>query len=124
MTKHEFAKRIAAWAWAAETLGIETTRERLRGLVDVTRSVLLADLQPAIRDAMAAEERGFLPAPGLVIQMAKKRAAQRYDALQAARRDRDRDAVMIAARASPTSPEQLAEIRKRIAELAARAARA
>lgn len=120
MTRREFAQRIAAWAWAAETLGIEVTRERLRGLVDVTRSVLLPDLQPSIADAIATEERGFMPAPGLVMRIAKKRAAQRHDALQAARRERDRSRALLEADASPASAERINEIRERIAALASR----
>lgn len=122
ISKQERAQRITAWTWAAETLGIEITPERLRGLVDVTRSVRLPDLQPAIREAMATEERGFMPAPGLVIKIAKRLAAKRHDELAAARRARDRDTALLEANASPISREDVEALRQKISKLAQGAA--
>ena len=67
MRESEQAERVAAWTWAAETLGVEMTEQRVAGLVEVTSSVRVENLKRAIERAMQTESGGFLPAPGKVI---------------------------------------------------------
>lgn len=121
MTKHERAQRIAAWTWAAETLGVEVTSQRLQGLVSATAKIRLETFRLAIEAAIESETSGFLPAPGVVHEHAKRIGAKRQEALQAARRRRDRETALLEASASPASPEQIQAIRDRIAGLAGQA---
>ena len=118
MNDLEAAQRLTAWTWAAETLGIEASQERLAGLVEVTRGVGLENLRPALESVIQTEPRGFLPSPGAVIAAANRIAGIRRDKsmaeLQASRREHAR----LAAVASPANPEQVQEIRERIAFLA------
>jgi hypothetical protein len=118
MNDLETAQRLTAWTWAAETLGIEASQERLAGLVQVTRGVSHENLKSALEVVIQTEPRGFLPAPGAVIAAANRIAGIRRDKamaeLQASRREHARIAAVVA----PASPEQVQEIRDRIALLA------
>lgn len=74
MNADERAKRIAAWGWAAVTLGVEAGADRIMGLVEVTSSVRLESLKSAIEAVIKSEPAGFLPSPGAVIEAAKRLA--------------------------------------------------
>lgn len=74
MDTEERAKRIAAWGWAAVTLGVEAGADRIMGLVEVTSSVRLESLKPALEAVIKSEPAGFLPSPGAVIEAAKRLA--------------------------------------------------
>lgn len=76
MNQTEAKRRLAAWSWAATTMGVEASPERLRGLVEVTKSVRVESLKPALEAVIKAEPSGFLPSPGAVIE-ASKRLAER-----------------------------------------------
>lgn len=79
MTEPELQQRLVAWTWAAQTLGVEISITRLRGLVEVTGSVRIASLKPALEACIKSEPNGFLPSPGAVIAMARtlaERSAQ------------------------------------------------
>lgn len=78
MNPEEQAKRIAAWGWAAVTLGVETSPDRIMGLVEVTESVPLARLKPALEAVIKSEPAGFLPSPGAVIEAAKRHTEREY----------------------------------------------
>lgn len=67
MSEYEQAHRLSAWTWAAETLGVEVTRERLANLVEVTEDVSLENLKLALEAVIKTEPKGFLPSPGAVI---------------------------------------------------------
>lgn len=118
MTKHERAQRIAAWTWAAETLDIEVLTPRMNGLIQTTARVRVENLQPALQAALESDSRGFLPAPGAVIDAANRIAGVKREQYEIARRQRHRREAMIEANASPLTPEQMDEIRQKIAQLA------
>lgn len=67
----ELKKRIVAWTWAATTLGVDTSKDRIKGLVEVTSSVHVDRLKPALELVIKSEPQGFLPSPGAVISAAK-----------------------------------------------------
>ncbi len=72
MSDFEEAKRLTAWTWAAETLGVEASAERLAGLVEVTHRIRVENLRPALEVVIQTEPRGFLPSPGAVISAANR----------------------------------------------------
>lgn len=74
MTANERAARIAAWAWAASLLGVEAGPDRIMGLVEVTSSVPLPRLKPALERVIKSEPQGFMPSPGAVIAAASRLA--------------------------------------------------
>ena len=76
MNTYERARRLTAWTWAAQTLGVTATADRLEGLVDVTAGVAANNLRPALEAVIKTEVRGFLPSPGAVIA-ASNRIADR-----------------------------------------------
>jgi hypothetical protein len=82
MNEYEQAHRIAAWTWAAETLGVEVSRERFANLADVTSEVSLENLKLALEVVIKTEPRGFLPSPGAVISasngIAGRKKSQRF----------------------------------------------
>lgn len=78
MTEEERGKRIAAWGWAAVTLGVEAGADRLRGLVEVTESVPIGRLKQALEAVIKTEPAGFLPSPGAVIEAAKRLAEREH----------------------------------------------
>jgi hypothetical protein len=77
---YEQALRLTAWNWAAETLGVEATTERLAGLVEVTARVSTENLRPALEVVIQTEPRGFLPSPGAVIAAANRIADRKRGA--------------------------------------------
>ena len=118
MTRHERAQRIAAWIWAAETLGVELTPERADGLVDVTARVRLDTLKPALQSCQQTETSGFLPAPGVVIAAANRISGQIRERLLTEHYERLRERERLAAKSIPRDPEAMKEIRDRIEFLA------
>lgn len=77
MSDYEQAQRISAWTWAAQTLGVNVTQERIAGLVGVTRRVRLDNLRPALERVIQSEPQGFLPSPGAVIAAANRIAERK-----------------------------------------------
>jgi len=119
--KQEHAVRIAAWTWAAETLGIPTKGARLDGLVELTEGVGVENLKPALKAAMQASDSSFFPTVQSVISAGHRIAGDRRELLQAEMRDHRRRLVTAEAKASPASPDEVQEIRDRIEFLATRA---
>jgi hypothetical protein len=112
----EHAQRQAAWVWASQTLGIETTPERLSGLVEITEGVRVENLKSALKAAMQTNQSSFLPAAHLVIEAANRIAGKRREAMQERFRAEQAQRVRLAAQASPASPEDVQAIRDRIEE--------
>ena len=79
MNALEHAQRQAAWVWASQTLGIETTPERLSGLVELTEGVRVENLKPALKAAMQTNQSSFLPAVHLVVEAANRIAGKRRE---------------------------------------------
>lgn len=78
MNLEELKIRTTAWTWAAMTLGVEASPERIRGLVEVTKGVALNRLKPALEAVIKTEPAGFLPSPGAVIEAAKRQAEREH----------------------------------------------
>lgn len=72
MNDQELQARLTAWAWAAQTLGVEASVDRIRGLVEVTSKVRIENLKPALEAVIKSEPEGFLPSPGAVIAAANR----------------------------------------------------
>ena len=118
MNALEYAQRQEAWVFASQTLGIETTPERLSGLVELTEGVGVENLKPALKAAMQTNQSSFLPAVHLVVEAANRIAGKRREAMQDRFRAEQAQRVRLAAQASPASPEDVQAIRDRIEELA------
>lgn len=71
MREEEYAERVTVWDWAAETLGQEVTKERMKGLVYMTAQIRLEILRPAMEMALRQDTAGFLPAPGRLVKCAE-----------------------------------------------------
>lgn len=78
MNQTEMQARIIAWTWAATTLGVEVSPDRIKGLVEVTKGVPLDRLKPALEAVIKTEPAGFLPSPGAVIEAAKRHAEREH----------------------------------------------
>lgn len=78
MNQTEMQARIIAWTWAATTLGVEVSPDRIKGLVEVTKDVKLDRLKPALEAVIKTEPAGFLPSPGAVIEAAKRHSEREH----------------------------------------------
>ena len=114
MDREEHAMRVAAWAWAGETLGIELTPERLSGLVETSDDIRVDLLQPALKIAIRSNETTFLPPIAAVKRASNRLAGELRDRLLAAQRNSRRPLL----REGMASKEEIEEIRQRIADRA------
>jgi len=121
MDPNEYAQRVAAWTWAAMTLGQELDPDRAEGLVEMTKGVRIENLRPALIQVMQSNPSDFLPSPGLVIQAANRIAGERREAAQERLRESRRQNMIAAGRDKPANPEQIQEIRDAIEALANKA---
>lgn len=78
MNQTELKLRMTAWAWAATTLGVEVSPDRIKGLVEVTRSVPVSRIKTALERVIETEPQGFMPSPGAVIAAARQLAERDY----------------------------------------------
>ncbi len=74
MNQTEMRIRLTAWTWAATTLGVEASPDRLRGLVETTRKIPAEHLKAALEEAINAETSSYrdLPTPAAVLQAARE----------------------------------------------------
>ena len=120
MNRDEYLIRSAAWTWCSEVLGQPLRPNRLKALVEITDDVPAEYLKGAIRDALNESEAGFLPSPGLVKKHAKRLSAVAYDKRKRIERDNARR-LALADGAPRATPEQIEEIRQKIASLSRQA---
>ena len=114
----EYAERAEAWTWCARTLGQEVDLQRIDGLVEITAGVRSGNLKESIQRVMKSSPSDFLPSPGLVIAAANKIAGEQREEAQRALSEHRRATYQLEASVSRATPEQVAELRERISELA------
>ena len=118
MTERELATRLAAWTWAAETLGQPAPPERIKGLVEVTMLVRADKLKEALQMALESDVTGFLPSPGAVIVQAKKISQREYTERNQKMIAGRMDQAKLEANASPASSDHIQALRDKIKGLA------
>lgn len=80
MIDEEYALRTTAWTWASETLGIESSPDRLDGLIELTSGVRAENLKRALEAAMKSNPSTFLPSVQSVIAAGSRIAAEDREA--------------------------------------------
>lgn len=114
----EQARRLEAWTWAAESLGIEATPERLAGMAELTDCVPVENLRDAIKAAIRVNPSSFLPSVQSVIASSRRISSDRREIAEAASREYDRALLRAEINADPASAKAVMELRALVDSLA------